>query len=163
MPTRRFERIALTQLLVGGCVVFGACVMIEHAQAQPGYVPRPTPLPPPVFNPSNPGTVPQPSYRPITPSTPSTTPSIPSDVPSDEDTSPTIPRREVTSPPNEEPASTTAQSERTSVAKTRSVHHHHRGRHSVMEPTLGSFYCPYGWCVRISPPYAYSQRYGWYR
>ena len=33
MPTRRFERIALTQLLVGGCVVFGACVMIEHAQS----------------------------------------------------------------------------------------------------------------------------------
>ena len=55
MPTRRFERIALTQLLVGGCVVFGACVMIEHAQAQPGYVPRPTPLPPPVFNPSRHG------------------------------------------------------------------------------------------------------------
>ena len=101
MPTRRFERIALTQLLVGGCVVFGACVMIEHAHAQPGYVPRPTPLPPPVFNPSNPGTVPQPSYRPITPSTPSTTPSIPSDVPSDEVTSPTVPRREVTSPADE--------------------------------------------------------------
>src|SRR5215472_5359434 len=70
---RRFERITLALLLVGGCaVVFG---LIEHAQAQPGYVPPPTPLPPPVFNPSNPGTVPQPSYRPITPSTPSTVPS----------------------------------------------------------------------------------------
>jgi hypothetical protein len=34
MPTGRFERIALAQLLVGGCaVVFG---LIEHAQAQPG-------------------------------------------------------------------------------------------------------------------------------
>ena len=33
------------------------------SQAQ--YVPPPTPLPPPVFNPSNPGTVPQPSYRPL--------------------------------------------------------------------------------------------------
>src|SRR6516225_8194225 len=102
MPTRRFERIALTQLLVGGCVVFGACVMIEHAQAQPGYVPRPTPLPPPVFNPSNPGTVPQPSYRPITPSTPSTTPSIPSDAPSDEVTSPTVLNAEATPPANED-------------------------------------------------------------
>jgi hypothetical protein len=76
MPTRRFERIALAQLLVGGCaVMFCACNLIEHAQAQPGYVPPPTPLPPPVFNPSNPGTVPQPSYRPITPTTPSTVPS----------------------------------------------------------------------------------------
>ena len=160
MPTRRFEREALERLLVGGCAVaFCACVLIEHAQAQPGYVPPSPPPPPPVFNPSSPYTVPQPSYTPLAPSTPSTTPSIPSD----EVTSPTIPRREVTSPPNEEPASTTAQSERTSVAKTRSVHHHHRGRHSVMEPTLGSFYCPYGWCVGISPPYAYSQRYGWYR
>ena len=38
MPTRRFERIPLALLLVGGCaVVFG---LIEHAQAQPGYVVR---------------------------------------------------------------------------------------------------------------------------
>ena len=163
MPMRRFVRIALAQLLVSGCaVVFSTCILMQHAQAQATYVPPP-PTQSPTLNPSNPGTVPQPSYRPITPSPPSTTPSIPSDVPSDEDTSPTIPRREVTSPPNEEPASTTAQSERTSVAKTRSVHHHHRGRHSVMEPTLGSFYCPYGWCVRISPPYAYYQPHGWYR
>jgi hypothetical protein len=58
MPTRRFERITLAQLLLSGCaIVFGACVLIEHAQAQ--YVPPPTPLPPPVLNPSNPGTVPQ--------------------------------------------------------------------------------------------------------
>ena len=94
MPTRRFERVALTQLLVIGRVVFG---LIEHAQAQPGYVPPPTPLPPPVLNPSSPYTVPQPSYRPITPTTPSTTPSIPSIVPSDE----------ATSPANEEAPSTT--------------------------------------------------------
>src|SRR5215472_14692330 len=149
---RRFERITLALLLVGGCaVVFG---LIEHAQAQPGYVPPPTPLPPPVFNPSNPGTVPQPSYRPLTPSTPST-------VPSDEVTSPTVPRREVTSPENEEPASTTARSER--EATTRTVHHHHRARHIGMGPTLGSFDCSYGWCVRISPPHAYYRPYGWYR
>src|SRR6516164_9570762 len=153
MPTSRFEWEALAQLLVGGCAVsFCACVLIEHAQAQPGYVPPSPPPPPPVFNPSSPYTVPQPSYTPLAPSTPSTTPSIPS----------TIPEDEVASPANEEPASATAQSERTSVAKTRSVHHHHRGHHSV-EPTLGSFYCPYGWCVRISPPYAYYQPYGWYR
>jgi hypothetical protein len=44
--------------------MFGACVFIERAQAQPGYVPSPTPLPPPVLNPSNPGTVPQPPYTP---------------------------------------------------------------------------------------------------
>src|ERR1700720_2106376 len=102
MPTRRFEWIAPKQLLVGGCaVVFGACVLIEHPQAQPGYVPPPTPLPPPVFNPSSPSTVPQPSYRPITPTTPSATPSAPS----------TVPSGDVTSPANEEPPSTTARSE----------------------------------------------------
>jgi hypothetical protein len=159
----RFGRIALTRFLMAGCgVVFGAYVLIEHAQAQPGYVPPSPPPPPPVFNPSSPYTVPQPSYTPLAPSTPSTTPSIPSTIPEDEVTSPTIPRRKVTSPANEEPASTTAQSERTSVAKTRSAHHHNRGRHGV-EPTLGSFYCPYGWCVRISPPSAYYQPYGRYR
>src|SRR6516165_7586321 len=148
MPTRRFERIALAQLLVIGCV------LIEHAQAQPGYVPPPTPLPPPVLNPSSPNVVPQPSYRPITPTTP--TPSI---VPSDEVTSPTVPRREVTSPENEEPASTPTRSER----RTRSVHHYHRGRYTGMGPSLGSFDCSYGWCVRISPPHAYYRPYGWYR
>jgi hypothetical protein len=58
----RFERIALTRFLVAGCVVvFGACVLIEQAQAPPGYVPPSPPLPPPVFNPSSPYTVPQPS------------------------------------------------------------------------------------------------------
>jgi len=70
MPARRFERIALKLMLSGCAVMFGACVLIRHAQAQPGYVPPPTPLPPPVLNPSNPGTVPQPPYTPITPSTP---------------------------------------------------------------------------------------------
>ena len=158
MPTRRFKRIALAQLLLSGCaVIFGVCVLIEHGQAQQPSVPTgPIPTPPtqsPTLNPSNPGTVPQPSYQPITPSTPSITPSTPS----------TIPRDEVTSPVREEAPTTTARSEQgTSVAKTGSVHHHHRGRHSV-EPTLGSFYCPYGWCVRISPPYAYYQPYGRYR
>ena len=46
MPTRRFGRIALAQLLASGCaVVFGSCILIEYAQAQPGYVP-PSPPPP---------------------------------------------------------------------------------------------------------------------
>jgi hypothetical protein len=35
MPTRRFVRIALAQLLVSGCAVAFACLLIEHAQAQP--------------------------------------------------------------------------------------------------------------------------------
>ena len=70
MPTRRFEQITLDQFLLSGCaIVFGACILIQPVQAQPGYVPPPTPLPPPVFNPSNPGTVPQPPYTPITPTT----------------------------------------------------------------------------------------------
>ncbi len=68
MPMRRFERTILAApLLLAGCtIVFGACVLIEAASAQ--YVPPPTPLPPPVFNPSSPYTVPQPGYRPIAPS-----------------------------------------------------------------------------------------------
>jgi hypothetical protein len=132
MPTRRFERIALAGILVGGCaVVFIACVLIEHAQAQPGYVLPPTPLPPPVFNPSNPGTVPQPSYRPITPTTPST-----------------VPNSEVTPPANEEHPSTTAQSEQPSVEGTRPVHHHHRGRYTGL---TWPYYCGSAPCVRIHP------------
>jgi hypothetical protein len=151
MPMRRFERIALA-LLVIGCVVFGDCVLIQHAQAQ--YVPPPTPPPPPVLNPSNPGTVPQPSYRPITPSTPSITPSTPS----------TVPSSEVTPPANEEHPSTTTQSEQEATPHTVHHHHHHRGRYIGMGPSLGSFDCSYfSWCVRISPPYAYYRPNGWYR
>jgi len=123
MPTRRFER-TLAQILVGGCaVVFG---LIELAQAQPGYVPPPTPLPPPVFNPSNPGTVPQPSYRPITPTTPSTVPSV-------EVTSPTVRRGEVT-PADEELPRRTARHRRASVHRAAS----------------------YGLIVTGPPPIAYS-------
>jgi hypothetical protein len=74
MPASRYERISLAQLLLSGCaVMFGAWVLIEHSQAQPGYVPPSPPPPPPVFNPSSPYTVPQPSYQPITPTTPSAT------------------------------------------------------------------------------------------
>jgi len=98
MPMRRF---GLAQLLMVGCAVAFACVVIECAQAQPGYVPPPTPLPPPVFNPSSPNVVPQPSYRPISPTTPST-----------------VPSSEVTLPANEGRRRTTARS-------------HHRWRASV--------------------------------
>src|SRR5215467_15042807 len=112
MPETRFKRIALGQLLLSGCaVMFGASVLIEHANAQAQYVPPPTPLPPPVFNPSNPSTVPQPSYRPITPTTPSAAPGY-----------------VVTSPVSEHLPRTAARSHRpTSSAKTSSVNHH-RGR-----------------------------------
>ena len=147
MPARRYERISLAQLLLSGCaVMFGAWVLIEHAQAQPGYVPPPTPLPPPVLNPSSPYTVPQPRYQPITPTTPSATPSTPS----------TVPSGEVTPPVSEEAPSITARSERTSVAKTRSVHHH-RGR-----STLVTYSCGYLGCVRTYPwafPCQYYSRY----
>jgi hypothetical protein len=143
MPTRR--RMALAHLLVGGCLaVFGACVLIKHAQAQ--FVPPPVPPPPPpVFNPSPPNTtVPQPSYTPLSPSTPST-------VPESNGPESTVPGPEVTSPVNEQPLSTTAQGRGTSVAKTRSVHHHHhRGRFAGS--TLGyPRYCGDSPCVHIRP------------
>ena len=149
MPARRYERISLAQLLLSGCaVMFGAWVLIEHAQAQPGYVPPPTPLPPPVLNPSSPYTAPQPRYQPITPTTPSATPSTPS----------TVPSGEVTPPVSEEAPSITARSERTSVAKTRSVHHHHyRGRSTPV-----TYSCGYLGCVRTYPwafPCQYYSRY----
>jgi hypothetical protein len=154
MPTRRFERIALAQLLLSGCaVMFGVYVLIEHAQAQPGYVPPPTPLPPPVLNPSNPGTVPQPSYRPITPSTPSVSPTAPSTVPSVEEPTP---------PANEQYPRTTAQSEQHSVAKTHTVHHHHRGRFAGI---TWPYYCGASPCVRIvvaEPPPVYRASVLWW-
>jgi hypothetical protein len=140
MPTRRFERITLAQLLLSGCaVVFGACVLIEQARAQ--YVPPPTPLPPPVFNPSSPYTVPQPSYRPIAPATPSAAPGY-----------------VVTSPPvSGRPTRTVARSHRrTSVAKTRSAHH--PARSVIVRPgpeSYSSYYLPFGY------GYGCSWRRGW--
>jgi len=147
----RFKRIALAQFLVAGCVVaFSVCGLIEPAQAQATYVPPP-PTQSPTLNPSNPGTVPQPSYTPLTPSTPSTAPTTPSAYPS----------TEVPPPANEANRSTTAESE-----PTRTVHHHyrhHRGYYAGAGPSLGSFDCSYfSWCVRTSPP-SYYRQYGWYR
>jgi hypothetical protein len=136
MPTRRFERIALALVLLGGWV-FGDCGRIEHAQAQQPSAPAaPPPTPPtqsPTVNPSNPTTVQQPSYRPVSPSTPSTTTSTPSTVPSGQSTAPA----------NEQPASTTTPSEqKTSVAKKRAVHHYRR------RPTVLTYSCGHSGCVR---------------
>jgi hypothetical protein len=126
MPTRRFERITVARLLLSGCAIVFTCVLTEHARAQ--YVPPPTP--PPVFNPSSPYTVPQPSYRPIAPTTPSA-----------------VPGYVVTSPTNERLPHTPARSHRrTSVAKTRSVHH--RARPVIVRPTPDSYsyyYSPFGY------------------
>src|SRR5215469_9045791 len=145
MPTRRFERITLVQMLAGGCaVMFGACVLIQHAQAQPGYVPPPAPLPPPVFNPSNPTTVPQPPYTPITPTRPSAAPGY-----------------VVTSPVNERLPRTSTHSHRASAEKMRSVHHH-QGRFAGI---TWSSYCGSSPCVRIvvdEPPPIYRASVLWW-
>jgi hypothetical protein len=58
----RSGRIALAQFLAVGCVIMFTC---ERAQAQPGYVPPPSPLPKPVLNPSSRHTVAQPKYKPL--------------------------------------------------------------------------------------------------
>jgi hypothetical protein len=144
MPARKFERIALVLLLLGGCaVVFGECGLMGHAQAQ---APPPPPVVPPtqapVFNPSSPNTVQQPSYTPLAPATPSATPSSPS----------TVPSTEVTPPENEQSQNTTTRSERRSVAKTRYVHRH---RGHFAEATLGSYYCGYSPCFRVYPSALY--------
>ena len=67
MHRRSFVPIALAKFIVVGCAAFvGAC---GCAYAQ--YF-EPAPPPPPVFNPSYPYTVPQPSYKPLSPTVPST-------------------------------------------------------------------------------------------
>jgi hypothetical protein len=130
MPMRRFEPIALTQFLVGGlAVAFGTCVLIKHAQAQ--FVNPPPPPPPPVFNPSSPNTVPQPSYTPLSPTTPSA-----------------VPGYRVTSPVRGRlPRTAATRSHRpTPVARTRSVHR--RGRSTVAGPIPESYsyyYSPFGY------------------
>jgi len=144
MPTRRSTRTALAQLLVGGCVaVFGACVVIEHAQAQQFVPPPPPPAPPPpapVFNPPSPNrTVPQPAYTPVSPSTPSAAPGINAPSP-------------VTENP---PRSATRSHERTAAAKRRAVHH--RGHRSiVVGPGRESYSFHY-------PPFAYDYGCAWRR
>ena len=63
----RFERIALAKFIAVGCAAFfGAC---GYSYAQ--YF-EPAPPPPPVFNSSYPYTVPQPTYKPLSPAIPST-------------------------------------------------------------------------------------------
>ncbi len=149
MPTVNFDRTTLVQRLVSGCAVLViACVLVEHAQAQPGYVPPPTPLPPPVFNPSNPSTVPQPPYRPVTPTTPSITPSP-------------VPSGEARSRVSEHLPRTAARTHRhTSAARTHTIHH--RGRFAgITWPS----YCGSSPCVRIvvaEPPPVYRASVLWW-
>jgi hypothetical protein len=124
MPARRFVEQVMPARLLMGALVFGACVLTEHVQAQPGFVPRPPPPPPPVFNPSPSNTtVPQPSYQSISPTTLGT-------------------------PVNEgAPSPTVRFRRRASAAKTRSVHYHYRGHFA--RSSLGPHYCGYSPCVRI--------------
>jgi hypothetical protein len=145
MPTRRFKRTALAQLLMGGCAfIFGTGVLIASGQAQ--FVPPPAPPPPaPVVNPPSPDrTVPQPSYTPLSPSTPSAAPE--SSTPGS-----TAPGPALASPANKAPPSTTAQSRRGVSVTKRSLHHRHHHRVRFAGYTLGSRYCGASPCVRIRP------------
>lgn len=140
MRATRFEQ-ALAQLLSIGCaVMFAGCVLIEHAQAQPAYVPRYTP-PPPVFNPSNPYTVAQPPYTPTTPSA--------------------APGYVVTPAVSEHFSRTAARTHRQASAAT--IHTvHHRGRFAgITRP----YYCGSSPCVRITvaePPPVYRASVLWW-
>src|SRR5262249_22494981 len=130
MPTwrrsrRRFERMARLRLLMGGAaIVCGACVLIARAQAQ--FVNSPPPPPPPVFNPSTPYTVPQPSYRPISPTTPSAAGGVIPDYPV---------------------ARTAPTYRQASVPATRSVRHRRR----IVVPASYPVACGYYGCVRTYP------------
>jgi hypothetical protein len=71
MRSTRFGRIAFSRyFVVGWLTLIGGA--FEHAQAQ--YVPPPTPPPAPVFNPSNPYTVPNGRETPVSPGLPSRLP-----------------------------------------------------------------------------------------
>ena len=66
-------RMERARILVAGCAaVFGWCVAIEHAPAQP-RIPLAPPQPP-IFNPSSPNIVPQTSEAPVSPNVPSALP-----------------------------------------------------------------------------------------
>jgi hypothetical protein len=132
MRTRRFERITLAQLLVGGyAVVFG---LIEHSQAQPVNIPRAPPST--VINPSSPNTVPQPSYKPLSPATPSTVPGF-----------------EV----NERPtAYSRARSHWRAPAATAAAYSRARSRRRASAATAASIYYRAGPIVIGPPPVAYS-------
>jgi hypothetical protein len=108
----------LAQLLVGG-YIFGACILVAHAQAQQEVVPPPPPpaQPAPVSNPpspnaASPNAAPQPA--PVSPAAPSADPGS-----------------GVTSPVNE-PSSAARTHKRKTV--------HHRGRSIIAGQTL-----PYDW------------------
>ena len=126
--TGMFVRIALARLLVGTCAfAFSAGILIEQAQAQSTYIPPPTPLPPPVFNPSNPYTLPQPSYTPIAPATRST-----------------VPDYQVTLPVGEPSARTAVRSHRqTATAETRVVHHRSRAVVRAAPAAYSYYYAPF--------------------
>jgi hypothetical protein len=129
MAMEMFVRIALARLFVGGCAVaFNACVLIEHAQAQVPYVPPPAKPPAPVFNPSSPYTVPQPSYRSISPA-PSAAPGY-----------------QVTLPADERSARTAVHSHRRIPGeKTRSVRHLRRPVVGITPESYSSYYSPFGY------------------
>jgi hypothetical protein len=142
MVTIRLDCNALVQFLAGGCaVLFGACALVEFAQAQ--YVPAPIPPPPPVFNPSSPYTVPQPSYRPIAPATPNAAPGNVVSAP--------------VGPPATHRRTTAAKTPRvkTSLAKTRvaerrvaKTHRAYRSRAVAVGPapvSYSSTYAPFGY------------------
>jgi hypothetical protein len=155
MGSETFKATALALLLLGGhAVLFGQSDPIGHAQAQQSSSPSsgvapsgPAPTPPtqsPVTNPSTPNTVTQPSYAPSTPSRSSTTPSQSSSTPSGSSATPSAPSGQATSVENEKPASTNARPERrTPAARSRSVHHHYRGRSTSL-----TYACSHLGCVR---------------
>ncbi len=122
--------LCLALFLASGYLIVAASVGLEQAQAQ--YIPPPTPLPPPVFNPSNPNTVVQPPYQPIAPSTPSATSGY-----------------VISSPPSERLPRATARSyRRTSVAKSeRAPSLRHRGHATVVRaaPESYSYYSQFGY------------------
>jgi hypothetical protein len=121
-------------LASGSAILFVVCVISARAQAQAQYVPPPTPLPPPVLNPSTPYTVPQPPYTPLAPAT---TGVAPGSV--------------VTAPAQEALPRTAARSRHhvssvKSAAKVHAVRHHRRAIATrATLPAYSSYYSDFGY------------------
>ena len=154
MTFTNFGRMVFSRCLVAGwAILIAGALNLAQAQYAPPPPPPPVPPPPPpVFNPSPSNTtVPQPSYKSISPASPSA-----------------VPGSEVTAPANETLPRTAARSHR--------LVRHHWARSTPVAYRCGAYGWNYYGCWRIyswafpcqyystyCDPYDYDRLLSWYR